>query len=33
MTVVITVLSGLDYFFGLRRRLGESADTVPTREA
>lgn len=27
VTVVITVLSGADYFFGLRRRLGESART------
>jgi CDP-diacylglycerol--glycerol-3-phosphate 3-phosphatidyltransferase len=25
VTVVITVMSGLDYFFGLRRRLSESA--------
>ncbi len=27
VTVVITVLSGADYFFGLRRRLSESART------
>ena len=27
VTVVITVLSGADYFFGLRRRLAESART------
>ena len=32
-TAVITVLSGLDYFFGLRRRLGEGAETAPAREA
>jgi CDP-diacylglycerol--glycerol-3-phosphate 3-phosphatidyltransferase len=25
VTVVVTVLSGLDYFFGLRRRVGEAA--------
>jgi hypothetical protein len=25
VTVVITVLSGLDYFFGLRRRVDEAA--------
>jgi CDP-diacylglycerol--glycerol-3-phosphate 3-phosphatidyltransferase len=25
VTVVITVLSGADYFFGLRRRLAEQA--------
>jgi CDP-diacylglycerol--glycerol-3-phosphate 3-phosphatidyltransferase len=24
-TVIVTVLSGLDYFFGLRRRLAEAA--------
>ncbi len=27
LTVVITVLSGADYFFGLRRRLGEPGHT------
>jgi CDP-diacylglycerol--glycerol-3-phosphate 3-phosphatidyltransferase len=27
LTVVITVLSGADYFFGLRRRLSEKAQT------
>src|ERR1039458_4465444 len=29
LTVVVTVLSGADYFFGLRRRLSESAAGAP----
>jgi CDP-diacylglycerol--glycerol-3-phosphate 3-phosphatidyltransferase len=32
LTVVITVLSGADYFFGLRRRLAERAQTRGRRE-
>jgi CDP-diacylglycerol--glycerol-3-phosphate 3-phosphatidyltransferase len=32
LTVVVTVLSGADYFFGLRRRLAERAQTRGTRE-
>jgi CDP-diacylglycerol---glycerol-3-phosphate 3-phosphatidyltransferase len=32
LTVVVTVLSGADYFFGLRRRLAERAPARGTRE-
>ncbi len=33
VTVVVTVLSGLDYFFGLRRRVAESAAARSSAEA
>lgn len=29
-TVVVTVLSGLDYFFGLRRRMQQAQDSAPS---
>jgi CDP-diacylglycerol--glycerol-3-phosphate 3-phosphatidyltransferase len=29
VTVTVTVLSGLDYFFGLRRRVAEATETGP----
>jgi CDP-diacylglycerol---glycerol-3-phosphate 3-phosphatidyltransferase len=31
LTVVVTVLSGLDYFFGLRRRLAQAQSVTPRR--